>query len=114
MMKRSFEGCWNKLTVAKIEILPRDIGDLKFNRFADPAICGPTAIAAMNFLATRAIIFDLRENGGGDPKMIALISTYLFDKPTQLNDLYNKKEDATTQYWTLPFVPGSRMPDMPV
>ena len=26
----------------KIEILPRDIGDLKFNMFADPAICGPT------------------------------------------------------------------------
>lgn len=77
-------------------------------------MCGPTAIAAMNFLShVAAIIFDLRENGGGDPKMIALISTYLFDKPTHLNDLYNRKQDSTTQSWTLPYVPGNRLPDAP-
>jgi C-terminal processing protease CtpA/Prc len=45
--------------------------------------------------------------------MIALISTYLFDGPTHLNDLYNRKDDATTQYWTLPFVPGNRLADKP-
>jgi len=99
----------------KIEILPDNIGYLKFNVFADTAICGPTAIAAMNFLGhVDSLIFDLRGNGGGDPKMIALISTYLFDQPTHLNDLYNRKEDATTQYWTLPFVPGNRLADKPV
>ncbi len=99
----------------KIEILPRNIGYLKFNMFADPAFCGSTAIAAMNFLGhVDAIIFDLRNNGGGDPKMIALISTYLFDGPTHLNDLYNRKEDSTTQYWTLPFVPGNRLANKPV
>jgi hypothetical protein len=99
----------------KIEILPGNIGYLKFNMFADPDVCGSTAIAAMNFLAhVDAIIFDLRENGGGDPKMIALISTYLFDKPTHLNDLYNRKDDETTQYWTLPYVPGTRLGDTPV
>jgi C-terminal processing protease CtpA/Prc len=82
--------------------------------FADPAICGSTASAAMNFLAhVDAIIFDLRDNSGGDPKMIALISSYLFDQPTHLNDIYNRKEDSTTQYWTLPFVPGVRLPDKP-
>jgi len=96
----------------KVQILPLNIGYLKFNEFADASICGPTAIAAMNFLGhVDAIIFDLRENGGGDPKMIALISTYLFDQPTHLNDLYNRKDDATTQYWTLPFVPGNRLAD---
>ncbi|HLJ18459.1 MAG TPA: S41 family peptidase [Bryobacteraceae bacterium] len=98
----------------KVEILPRNIGYLKFNMFADPAFCGSTAVAAMNFLAhVDAIIFDLRNNGGGDPKMIALISTYLFEGPTHLNDLYNRKEDATTQYWTLPFVPGTRLAGKP-
>ncbi len=98
----------------KVEILPRNIGYLKFNLFGDPAFCGATAIAAMNFLAhVDAVIFDLRENGGGNPEMIALISTYLFDKPTHLNDLYNRKENATTQYWTLPFVPGNRLADKP-
>ncbi len=98
----------------KIEILPGNIGYLKFNMFANPAICGSTATAAMNFLAhVDAIIFDLRDNRGGDPKMIALISSYLFDQPTHLNDIYNRKEDSTTQYWTLPFVPGVRLPDKP-
>jgi hypothetical protein len=94
----------------KVEILPRNIGYLKFNMFADASFCGPTAIAAMNFLShVDAIIFDLRENGGGDPKMVALISTYLFDEPTHLNDLYNRKENTTSQYWTLPYVPGNRL-----
>jgi C-terminal processing protease CtpA/Prc len=99
----------------KVERLPSNIGYLKFNAFLDPAICGPTAMAAMNFLGNvDAIIFDLRDNGGGDPKMIAFISTYLFDEVTHLNDLYDRKKDATTQYWTLPYVPGKRLTGKPV
>jgi hypothetical protein len=98
----------------KAEILSGNIGYLKFNFFANPEFCAPTAIAAMNFLShVNAIIFDLRDNGGGDPDMIALISTYLFKRPTHLNDLYNRKEDKTTQHWTLPYVPGNRLPDAP-
>jgi len=98
-----------------VEHLPSNIGYLKFNGFADPAHCGPTATAAMNFLGNvNAIIFDLRENGGGDPRMIAYLSTYLFSEPTHLNDLYNRKEDSTTQYWTLPYVPGKRLAGKPV
>jgi Peptidase family S41/N-terminal domain of Peptidase_S41 in eukaryotic IRBP len=98
----------------KVEVLSQNIGYLKFNAFLDPTICGPTVVAAMNFLAhVDAIIFDLRENGGGDPKMVAMISSYLFDKPTHLNDLYNRKEDFTTQYWTLPYVPGATLADKP-
>jgi hypothetical protein len=98
----------------RVELLPRNIGYVKFNMFADPDVCGPTAVAAMNFLANvDAIIFDLRENGGGDPKMIALISTYLFSKPTHLNDLWERKGDTTNQYWTLPYVPGKRLEGKP-
>jgi hypothetical protein len=96
----------------KVEILAGNVGYLKFDMFGDPDICGPTAVAAMSFLAhVDQIIFDLRENGGGDPKMVAFISSYLFDKSTHLNDLYNRKEDASTQYWTSPYVPGNRLPD---
>jgi hypothetical protein len=99
----------------KVEHLSGNIGYVKFDMFADPDVCGPTAVAAMNFLANvDAIIFDLRENGGGDPKMIALISTYLFDKPTHLNDLWERKDDSTHQYWTLPYVPGKRLDGKPV
>ena len=98
----------------KVEILSGNVGYLKFRFFADPEVCGPTAVAAMNFLANvDAIIFDLRENGGGDPKMIAFISTYLFSEPTHLNDLWERKGDATHQYWTLPYVPGKRLDGKP-
>ena len=98
----------------KVEVLSGNIGYLKFNMFADPEVCGPTAIAAMNFLANvDAIIFDLRENGGGDPAMVALISTYLFPQPTHLNDLWERKTDSTEQYWTLPYVPGKRLDTKP-
>jgi hypothetical protein len=98
----------------KVEQLSGNIGYVKFNMFADPDVCGPTAVAAMNFLANvDAIIFDLRENGGGDPKMIAFISTYLFDEPTHLNDLWERKGDITHQYWTLPYVPGKLLADTP-
>jgi hypothetical protein len=98
-----------------VQILPGNIGYLKFNGFADPDICGPTAIAAMNFLANvDAIIFDLRGNGGGDPKMIALLCTYLFAQPTHLNDQWERKSGETQQYWTLPYVPGKRLDTKPV
>src|SRR5260370_40623530 len=61
----------------KVEILSGNVGYLKFNMFADPEVCGPTAVAAMNFLANvDAIIFDLRENGGGGPKKIASPSPF--------------------------------------
>jgi len=98
----------------KAEILEGNVGYLKFDFFADPGICGPTAVAAMNFLANvDAIIFDLRENGGGDPKMVAFVSSYLFNERTHLNDLWTRKGDITDQYWTLPYVPGKRLDGKP-
>ncbi len=99
----------------KAERLEGNVGYLKFNMFADPAICGPTAIAAMNFLGNSdAVIFDLRFNGGGEPQMIALISSYLFPARTHLNDLWERKGGATEQYWTLPYVPGKTLAGKPV
>ena len=63
----------------------------------------------MNLLAhTGALIVDLRQNGGGDPEMIALITSYLFDQMTNLNNMYWRDGDRTQQFWTLPYVPGPR------
>jgi retinol-binding protein 3 len=99
----------------KVEILPGNIGYIKFDGFMDADVCGPTVAAAMGFVAhTDALIFDLRENGGGQPAMVTLIASYLFDTPTHLNDLYNRHENTTTQYWTLPWVPGDRLTTQPV
>ncbi|MGA8086161.1 MAG: S41 family peptidase [Terracidiphilus sp.] len=99
----------------KVEILPGNIGYVKFDEFAPPEWCGSTVVAAMGFLAhTGAIIFDLRQNGGGDPKMVDMVVSYLFDKETHINDLYYRHGDKTTQYWTLPYVPGTRLATQPV
>jgi len=98
----------------KAEILSGNVGYVKFDMFADPAICDPTATAAMNFLGNAdAIIFDLRENGGGDPKMVAFVTSYLFAKRTHLNDLWTRKTNHTEEFWTSPEVPGKKLEGKP-
>jgi hypothetical protein len=94
----------------KVERLPGNVGYLDLRQFAPATECGETVAAAMNFLANAdALIVDLRRNGGGDPAMVALISSYLFDsEPVHLNDLYFRRDNATHQWWTLPYVSGKR------
>jgi retinol-binding protein 3 len=105
----------NNCAFDKVEILPNNIGYVKFDGFMDASFCGPTVVAAMGFVAhTDAIIFDLRQNGGGQPAMVTLIASYLFDRPTHLIDIYNRKEDSTTQNWTLSYLPGPRLAKQPV
>jgi retinol-binding protein 3 len=102
-------------TFSKLEILDHNIGYIKFGAFPPPDMCGPTVVAAMNFVAhTDALIFDLRENHGGDPEMVDFMVSYLFQEPTHINDLTNRHENETHQYWTFPWVPGPRFIDKPV
>ena len=99
----------------KVEHLPTNIGYLKFNLFADPGICAPTATAAMNSLAdSDALIIDLRDNNGGRPGMVTLMASFLFKEPTHLNDTYIRKENITKQSWTSVDVLGKRFVDKPV
>jgi hypothetical protein len=102
-------------TFEKIEILPHNIGYLKLNSFPDVSVCGSIAARAMKKLnGAGAIIFDLRDNPGGYASMVALLATYLFDRPTHLNDFYNRGENSTEQSWTLARIPGNKLADKPV
>ena len=99
----------------KAERLDSNVGYLKFNFFGPPAVCGPTATAAINFLANvDALIIDLRDNGGGHPEMVGFVASYLFNERTRLNDIYDRKENKTTEYWTKPDVPGKKIVGKPV
>ena len=99
----------------KVERLPGNIGYLKFNGFSHSLGAGPTAIAAMNFLENSdAIIIDLRDNGGGSPSMIQLISSYFFEESTHLNTFYIRRSDEYKQFWTQRHVEGSRLVDTPL
>ncbi len=97
----------------KIERLQGNIGYVDLRGFMDPKAGAETVQAAMNFLAnTDALIFDLRQNGGGDPEMVALISSYLFgDKPVHLNSLYWRKGDRTEDFFTKPNLANKKFGD---
>lgn len=100
----------------KVERLPGNIGYIKLNNFYEPELGAETVAAAMNFVAnTDALIFDLRENGGGDPAMVALICSYLFgDKPVHLNSLYWREGNKTEDFYTKQNVLGKKYTDKDV
>lgn len=101
----------------EVRILDGNIGYLKLDGFSHVTEeAGATAMAAMNLLSNaEALIIDLRENGGGSPSMIQLITSYLYGpEPVHLNNFYHRIEDEITQTWTLPYVPGKRRPDVDV
>lgn len=95
----------------RVERLTGNIGYVELLGFMRVAFASETATAAMNFLAsTDAVIFDLRRNGGGDPAMVAFITSYLFGpQPVHLNDFYSRPTNETRPSWTLPHVPGRRL-----
>jgi hypothetical protein len=96
----------------KTETLANNVGYLKFNFFADPEVCGDIASKEIAKLANvSALIVDLRENGGGSPDMVAYVASYLFSKRTHLNDLWERRGNKTTEYWTKPDLPGRKLRD---
>jgi retinol-binding protein 3 len=104
---------WNNFAFRKVERMAGNVGYLDFRNFLPAEVAGDTATAALNFLAhCDAIIIDLRQNGGGDPTMIQLITSYFFRDPVHLNDIHTRETDSTENFWTLPYVPGRRMPDV--
>lgn len=116
--KADFERQMKRLNYGfeKIERMNGNIGYIDLRGFMDPVGGVETVASAMNFLNnTESLIFDLRQNGGGDPAMVALICSYLFgDKPVHLNDLYWRKGDKTDEFWTKPEVLGKKYGDRDV
>ncbi|UCD95075.1 MAG: S41 family peptidase, partial [Candidatus Zixiibacteriota bacterium] len=109
---RIAERMLSNCSFRKVEWLQGNIGYLRFDRFEDPSYAGATAVGAMDFLANcDAVIIDLRYNGGGDEKMVRLISSYFFKEPTQLNSLYFTESDSLEQSWTFSYVPGKKPVD---
>ncbi|HSQ34555.1 MAG TPA: S41 family peptidase [Candidatus Binatia bacterium] len=98
----------------EVKLLDGNIGYLKFNGFSADQEAFPVAVGAMAFLANcDALIVDLRDNGGGSPEMIQLLSSYFFSgEPRHLNSFYYRLDEKTEQYWTQVYVPGARLPDV--
>ncbi len=94
----------------EVRRLPGNVGYLKFNHFTHPSIAGPTATAAMQFLANSdAVIIDLRDNNGGEEAMVQFLLAYFFEDQKHLLDVYNNRDELIEQSWTCAYVPGRKM-----
>lgn len=104
------EAARNNFGFIRVERLEGNIGYIDFREFASAAVAGEKVTQVMNFVAdTDALIFDIRENGGGAPDQVAWICSYLFgNERVHLNDLYFRPDDRTEQFWTTPTVPGRK------
>lgn len=104
------ELTWMNHGFSKVERLPGNIGYLEFLNFMDEELGADTVAAAMNFVnGTDALIIDMRNNGGGNPAMVALVCSYLFGpEPVHLNDLYWREGNRTDEFWTRKEVAGKR------
>ena len=94
----------------KVERLPGNIGYFEMNSFVRPEFSGEMVRATMSFLAnTDALIIDLRKSNGGSADMVLFLASYFFDEePFHLGDWFVRAENRMQQWWTLPYVPGSR------
>jgi C-terminal processing protease CtpA/Prc len=104
----------NNFGFRKVEILEGNVGCLDLRSFRSTDYAASTALGAMSFLSNSdAIIIDLRDNYGGGASMYLLLISYFFDSETvHLADLVNRRSNSIQQFWTLPYVPGKRLPDV--
>jgi retinol-binding protein 3 len=100
----------------RVEILNGNIGYLKLDHFwADSTFGKETVRAALQFVSyTNALIIDLRDCGGGSEETVNTISGYFFEKSMHLNDMFDRRTNITTEYWTKPDITFTRMAQMPL
>ncbi len=95
----------------RVEILPGNIGLMEIRGFLLPEEARQAALAAMNKLAgVDALIVDLRRNGGGEPSLVALVSSFLFPRgqKVHLNDLHWRAGNRVEQFFTDPDLDAPR------
>jgi C-terminal processing protease CtpA/Prc len=98
----------------EVKILDGNIGYLDMRGFVRSDVAIPAMIDNMKKLEnTKAIIFDLRKNGGGDPNSVQYLCSYFFSERTHLNSLYFRGTGETTDFWTIP-VNGKVRADVPI
>ncbi len=97
----------NNFLIHKPEVLPGNVGYFRLDLFSNDPGAHRAAQAAMDSLAgADALIVDLRANGGGEPEMIAFLTSYLFPTRTHLNDMVDREGKTVEEWWTLADLPA--------
>jgi C-terminal processing protease CtpA/Prc len=103
------EGKHFNFGINGVDRLKGNIGYIDMRQFSRPAMVATRIAATMALMGdTSALVIDLRHCSGGDPESVMLFASYLYDKPTHLNDVYWRDENRTEQRWTTATVAGPR------
>ncbi|MDE1468299.1 S41 family peptidase [Aurantiacibacter sp. D1-12] len=102
-----------------VQLLPGNIGYLRFDNFSEPDAAYQTATSALKLLENAdGLIIDLRYNNGGHNELGQFIASHLFSTEEDhlfVSYYYNKNGSRIERgQWALSAVPGRRHPDMPV
>ena len=93
--------------VEKVTQSDAGIAYLKLTGFVRPYLSAEKYAAAMDELAdSRALIIDLRNNGGGKRESVALLASYFFDEPTHLSEVLAPRTGERLQMWTRKDIEG--------
>ena len=104
--------------IARVEHLLGNIGYVDLHGFAwigfDGA--GESIAALMQLIAhCDALIFDMRRNGGGEVETLQVYISYFVEAaPVLYDSFYYRPSGETQQFWTMPYVPGKRLPKVPL
>ncbi len=100
----------------KVEVLEGEIGYLEIAAFDEgPGSRDAIADALRTLERTRAIIIDLRRNGGGSGEMSHLLfSHFLGAKPVPTIRIRDRRDGSDTTLTSVANVPGPRRPTVPL
>jgi len=93
----------------RVEILDGNIGYIDFWGFdALSDNSRKVTEGVMGFVANvDALVFDLRDNGGGSAEMVQFISSYFLKPNTHLNSIYWRASNSTREFHTFDNVNGT-------
>lgn len=108
---------WNNYGFKELKILDGNIGYLKLSVFFSTDYAGEMADISMNYFNNcKALIIDLRQNGGGWGDMVNYLLGYFIDnkEPLVLNVSKSTLDSSVYSEVVPSYVPGKKLTDIPI